>query len=122
MESIFLGEVNGSGAELRSATKKVYEVLKAALKSMCLMYDARFYELLKALVRSEKDIFQGVRAVICNKSHNICRIAEHSNLKHNQLKLQDINHCVELLSQGWLWKCMGSCSALHYCLEIGMNF
>lgn len=76
---------------------EAYEVLKWAIKSMVLLYSTPFQVLLDDMEQTDKDIFEGIQAVICNDLYHIGHIAQSSNLWSNCLSLQfyDLSSCFQ---------------------------
>lgn len=71
-----------------------------------------FRRQLEALEQSDKDIREGLHAVICDPSYDIRRIAELSNSDHDCL--HDMNHFLQLLSALMDLGGPGICSILHF--------
>lgn len=82
----------GSGIELNSAAKKTHDVLKRAMKSVCLLYYVPLQGPLQEMQQSGEDIFEKVRDLICNLPYNSHLIAALLNLEHDSVSLQDISH------------------------------
>lgn len=68
------------------------------MKSLCLVYNGALQGLLGDVEQLGDKQFDGLQAVICDPSYNICRIVELSNLEHNQLGTRDMGEFVEFFS------------------------
>lgn len=76
MEDVGAEKARGSRFDLNSATRKLYEQLQIALKSVGIKYYVPVQKLVEAVEQSGDDITGGGPGVICNQPFNTCRIPE----------------------------------------------
>lgn len=67
------------------------------MKSLCMVYEALFQRLLKAVEQSDEDNCKGVHAVTCDTQYISYLIAELSNLDYIPLNLLEMSHFVGLV-------------------------
>lgn len=91
-EDAVVEEMDASAVELSSAGQEPYEVLRPAMKAMCLGYDVPFQGMLEAVEESDEDTFAGVKTVFWDPTYNTGLIAELLNSEHHRLSLQDMRN------------------------------
>lgn len=91
-------EVGKSSAKISSAVKEPYDVLRQAMKSVCLVYDVLFLGLMDTGKKSCEDMFEELQALMCDAPYNTCQIAELSSSEKDRLSVQNMSHFVKFQS------------------------
>lgn len=78
-EDVLVEQVDGSGFKLSCTAKESYEMLKHAMKFMCLVHYVPFLRLLEAMEQSNEYILEKLQAVMCNSPSTSRQIVELSS-------------------------------------------
>lgn len=68
------------------------------MKSVCVVYNVPFQDLLEAVEQACEDTSKGGHAVICRPPYNTRRSAELSDSEYDEINRQDMSHFSEFIS------------------------